>query len=220
MKYTKYRSNFSLRFGSVQKGGRNCEGKITVRHRGGGHKQAYRSIDWNRSYSKGLIVSFEYDPQRNASLAKLYHHTTSSKENYFNPKDYSYILAPSGVKLFQEVFTYGKYNQKLNRGMQRLQYGDSAPIQFFETGDFIHAVEAFPGQGSIFGRAAGSFCQVISFTQKTEDDIASQSSSTYAKIRLPSGSQRLINTSAYASLGVVASIFAQKLNLKKAGRSR
>ena len=118
------------------------------------------------------------------------------------------------------MFTYGKYNQELNRGIQRLQYGDAAPIQFFETGDFIHAVEAFPGQGSIFGRAAGSFCQVISFIQKTENDVKAQSGFKYAKIRLPSGSQRLISMEAYASLGSVASIFTQKLNLKKAGRSR
>lgn len=199
MKLTRYRSVLSLRTGQKKYAGRNIYGKITVRHQGGGHKQAFREIDWNRSNAKALVIGFEYDPQRNASLAKLYHN--------INHNMFSYILAPTGIKLFQEIFSYEKdlnfNNQKL------LQPGDSAPLSFFESGDFLHAVQAFPGQEVIFGRSAGSFCQVISNDNNNE----------FAKIRLPSGSQRFIKLSACATLGVVASN-GRKTKLVKAGQSR
>ena len=181
-------------------------GKITVRHRGGGHKQAFRSLDWRRSNEKALIVGFEYDPQRNAPLVKLYHKIEGSPI-------YSYILAPTGIKLFQEIFAYGKSKDSKNFiNKKLLQPGDAAPVSFYESGDFIHAVQAFPGQRAIFGRSAGSFCQVRS---QIQDNTISQ----YVKVRLPSGSQRLINIAAQATLGVVASNQRLK-NLTKAGRSR
>ena len=150
-------------------------------------------------------MGFEYDPQRNAPLAKLYHKTEGSPI-------FSYILAPTGIKLFQEIFTYGKFQDNNITNKKLLQPGDAAPISFYESGDFIHAVQAFPGQEVIFGRSAGSFCQVIS-------RILDSSISQYSKIRLPSGSQRLVDFSAQATLGVVASNQRQK-NLIKAGRSR
>ena len=99
-----------------------------------------------------------------------------------------------------------------------LQPGDFAPFSYFEPGDFIHAVEAFPGQGAVFARAAGSFCQVRSVAQ--DNQTRAGSSVQYAKIRLPSGSQRLISLSARATFGVVASTGADSKNLRKAGRSR
>ena len=157
MKYTKYRSVVSLQKGLTQKAGRNEHGKITVRHRGGGHKQTYRMVDWNRSSNQAMIVGFEYDPNRSAPLAKLYN----------NDSTYSYILAPAGSKLFQNVFVYKKNRVETTfESTKLLQPGDSGPISFFEPGDFIHAVEAFPGQGRILGRTAGSFCQIRSFDQE------------------------------------------------------
>lgn len=202
MKLTRYRSVLSLRTGQKQFGGRNTTGQITVRHRGGGHKQAYRNVDWTRSNPKALVVGFEYDPQRNATLAKLYHSTNSP---------YSYILASTGIKLFQEVFSYENH---LDSSSQKLlQPGDSAPLSFFETGDFLHAVQAFPGQNVVFGRSAGSFCQVRSLA-------SNDSKNEYAKIRLPSGSQRFIKLSASATLGVVASNTSSRPKLYKAGQSR
>ena len=204
MKLTRYRSVLSLRTGQKQFAGRNIRGKITVRHRGGGHKQAYRFIDWNRSNTKALVVGFEYDPQRNASLAKLYHNINT------NTPLYSYILAPTGIKLFQEIFAYKK---QFEFNIQKLlQPGDAAPLSFFESGDFLHAVQSFPGQAIIFGRSAGSFCQVRSH-------IINDSNNEFAKIRLPSGSQRFIKLTAQATLGVV-SISASKKKLVKAGQSR
>lgn len=241
MNYSRYRSVLSLRKGQNHSAGRNSSGKITVRHRGGGHKQSFRSINWTRTEKKALVVGFEYDPLRNAPLAKLYHESSaavldseqSSKSiNNLSQPIYSYILAPSGVKLFQELYTYAKPNQisavkKTSsthttsvEGAKLLQPGDKAPISFFEPGDFIHAVESFPGQGAVFGRSAGSFCQfrsVVSRGGQLSQDNVSQS---YAKVRLPSGSQRLISLSAQATFGVVASKISHHSSLRKAGRAR
>lgn len=207
MNITNYRSVRSLRKVQSAFGGRNEQGKITVRHRGGGHKQAYRQIDWNRSHSNGLIVAFEYDPQRNAPLAKLFHADSST---------YSYILAPAGINLFQEVFTY---EQKFSVA-KLLRTGDSAPISFFEAGDFIHAVEAFPGQGPIFGRSGGTFCQVRSFEQSDLTFNTIKEPTYYAKVRLPSGSLRLISFFARATLGTVSTKVSSDKHLGKAGRTR
>jgi large subunit ribosomal protein L2 len=207
MNRTTYRSIRSLRTKQSQVSGRNFEGKITVRHRGGGHKQAYRIIDWNRSKTSGLIIGFEYDPQRTAPLVKLFHADSST---------FSYILAPAGVKLFQEIYTY---NEKLP-ATKLLCVGDSAPISFFETGDFIHAVEAYSGQGPIFGRSAGTFCQVRSFAQDDFCFSARKENTYYAKVRLPSGSLRLIDFSARATLGPVAPSISSNKHLGKAGRTR
>ncbi len=224
MKYTRYRSVPSLRTGQSHQAGRNSTGHITVRHRGGGHKQAFRSIDWNRSRAKALVVSFEYDPQRNASLAKLYH--PKSVQSTPSQSTYSYIIASTGLKLFQEVYSYN--NKQVTTPSpdnsatvaKLLLPGDSAPISFFEPGDFIHAVEAFPGQGAVFGRSSGSFCQVMSLQQDSALLNTENTATNFAKVRLPSGSQRLINFGASATLGVPTSRDNPKKNLKKAGRSR
>ncbi len=217
--YTRYRSVLALRTGLKTFAGRNSIGQITIRHRGKGHKQAFRSIDWTRTNEKAVVVGFEYDPQRSASLAKLYHNSTA------NSTQFSYILAPSGMKLFQEVYSYNKIKQ-VNK---LLQPGDSAPLSFFETGDFIHGVEAFPGQGAIFGRSAGSFCQVRSLSQEitalpinpaTDFDKCTHQPKHFVKVRLPSGSQRLISFSSRATLGVVGSKEVSIKNFGKAGRIR
>jgi len=206
MKYTNYRSVIALRTNQAQFGGRNEQGKITVRHRGGGHKQAFRQINWNRPEIKGIVVAFEYDPQRNAPLVKLFHKETAS---------YSYILAPQGIKPFHEVVSYPKLANKSTDIYKLLNLGDSAPLSFFEMGDFIHAVEAFPGQGALFSRAAGTFCQIMSV--KSEDKVVANK---YATIRLPSGNQRHISLFSRASFGVVTSGNYYKKSLEKAGRSR
>lgn len=207
MDLTTYRSLRALRKNSKQFGGRNEQGKITVRHRGGGHKQAYRSLNWTRSYSMGLIVGYEYDPQRNAPIAKLFHSEAIT---------YSYILAPSGAKLFTQLYSYTKTASSI----KLLRTGDSAPLSFFEAGDFIHAVEAFPGQGAIFGRSGGTFCQIISFEQNDIVHASLKPQSLYAKIRLPSGSQRLISFDARATLGAVSTQTFSDKNSEKAGRTR
>ena len=308
MQFSSYRSVISLRKGQIQKGGRNAQGKITVRHRGGGHKQAFRTINWDRTQSEGLIVGFEYDPNRSASLVKLYHNRINSVLG-----DYSYILAPVGAKIFQKVYIYdnkidakfilggpivvkahtenlyheltwtyfgvveertktpwglsSKFPQdllgvsfiivppieihytaqdqsslslqdKIKSGFNYLGYiyyykkkesfkvlepGDAAILSFFEPGDFIHAVESTPGQGSLFSRSAGSFCQVISKVQEVEKENyfnSKSDSKKYVTVRLPSGSNRHIDSRSKATFGVVSVNEFHSKNLEKAGRSR
>jgi large subunit ribosomal protein L2 len=104
--------------------------------------------------------------------------------------------------------------------MKLLQPGDCAPISFFEVGDFIHAVEAFPGQGSIFSRSAGSFCQIRSINQAKSDFVKTNEVHNYAIVRLPSGAQRYISIKVKATLGIVYLINKTKVNRQKAGRRR
>ena len=222
MKITRYRSIPSLRKGISKFAGRNSTGQITVRHRGGGHKQAYRYIDWNRNSGTGFVVGFEYDPNRNARIAKLYHTQNLDNTLDYN-KNFSYILAPTGLKLFQELSVYNNQTKQSkessNNNIKLLQAGDYAKLSSFESGDFMHAVEAYPGQGAVFARAAGTFCQVRSLSQ---DSSATEKGyvSNWAKVRLPSGSHRLISLEASATYGSVSIHSNLNKNLKKAGRSR
>lgn len=213
MKLTRFRSVPFLRIGQSNSAGRNANGQITVRHRGGGHKQAERLIDWRRRSGQGLVVGYEYDPQRNSNLLKLYH---PSARQF----DYSYIVAPKGVKLFQELnYFENEVSSEIkddSSTAKLLGAGDAAPLSFFEPGDFVHNVEAFPGQGPRFARAAGTFCQVRS--QSSSGD--SQAQQNWAKLRLPSGSQRLFSQGANATLGVVSEAIVNREVVRKAGRSR
>jgi large subunit ribosomal protein L2 len=213
----KYKSVVSLTNGFNKKSGRNNKGKITTRHHGGGHKQAVRQIDWKRSVYESTIIGLEYDPKRNVPLAKLYN----------SANNYSYILATEGTKLFQKVYSYNEAdadqfssNSSAINEMKLLQPGDCAPISFFEVGDFIHAVEAFPGQGSIFSRSAGSFCQIRSINQAKSDFVKTNEVHNYAIVRLPSGAQRYISIKVKATLGMVYLINKTKVNRQKAGRRR
>ena len=185
------------------------DGKIVVRHRGGGHKQANRILDWSRKAGKGIVIGFEYDPKRNVRLAKLYH-----KGNAFSKEYFSFILAPAGLKHFQELFTYST-NQINSINL-------TSTRKLLEPGDFVHAVEAYPTQGSLFARSAGTFCQIRSFTQNNYSSNIEKDNKVYnwAKIRLPSGSHRLISVNAYATYGHVSLTANLNDNLKKAGRSR
>ena len=212
MQYTKYNSISYLRKGLNKKSGRNATGQITVRHRGGGHKQTFRTIDWQRSSNNSLIIGFEHDPQRNAPLAKLYNDDNSI----------SYILAPEGSKLFQKICRYTSIESDFNhkKNFKYIKQGDIAPLTFFETGDFIHSVESFSKQGSIFARSAGSFCQIISSSFKMINYFDSKNLENYVTVRIPSKKNRIINTSAYATIGIVSTKNKNIANLKKAGRTR
>jgi len=198
IKLTTFKANKILLTSKAKKAGRNNTGRITVRHQGGGEKQFYRMINWTRNESKGVISNFEYDPNRSALLAKLYHPEEK------NSLQTSYILAPKGVKIFDEITTYTSLTKNI-----ALAPGDRTLLANFEVGDFIHAVETIPNQNPTFARSAGTFCQVLQHESKD-----------YAKVRLPSGSQRLISLQAKATLGVVANEEHNLQILGKAGRSR
>jgi len=101
-----------------------------------------------------------------------------------------------------------------------LKSGDTSPVSFFEVGDFIHSLEAFPGQGSIFGRASGSYCQIIAINQIDKLFLKSKESNKFAIVRLPSGNKRYINIKSQATLGRVHQDIKIKRNIQKAGRMR
>ena len=195
---TKFKSNKFLLESKKIKAGRNNTGRITVRHQGGGEKQFYRVINWARNENTGIISNFEYDPNRSALLAKLYHPEEK------NSLQTSYILAPKGLKIFDKITTYDSLTKNI-----ALLTGDRTLMANFEAGDFIHAVENVPNQTPIFARSAGTFCQVLQHDSKK-----------YAKVRLPSGSQRLIRLESKATLGVVANEEHNLRLIGKAGRSR
>ena len=198
-KLTKYKPLFKNRQSILRKGGRNNLGRITVRHQGGGVKQMYRVLDLRRKFKTGIVTNFEYDPNRSAFLAKL----TTVKDSIEKSGVHFYILAPKGLKIFDIIQTI-----ETKRTNLFLRPGDSSILSNFEIGDFIHSVEAIPGQGGLYARAAGTFCQVL------------ESTTSSIKLRLPSGSQRLVSPQAMASLGILARETFNLPNLEKAGRNR
>lgn len=211
MKLSKFKPIQSSIKGVKRFAGRNQQGRITVRHQGGGHKQLYRQINWNRkSLDEGIVVNFEYDPNRSSYLAKICHIEKESKSSDNNiksqkeKKSFSYILAPKGLKVFDYVRTIKEKSKDL-----QLRPGDYSMLSNFEYGDLIHGVESFASTGATFARSAGTYCQVLE-----------QISSKYVKVRLPSGSLRLISGEACATLGLVGREHYNKINLKKAGKSR
>jgi large subunit ribosomal protein L2 len=147
---------------------------------------------------------------RSASLLKLYNDEVATN-------NYSYIIAPKGTNTFHML---NKFKSDSSLQNKLLKPGDAAPISFFEVGDFIHSLEAFVGQGSIFGRASGSYCQIISVNQSISTYLKNKEKVNFATVRLPSGNKRLINRNAQATLGIVYQKNEMKRNILKAGRIR
>jgi len=185
--------------------GRNNSGRLTVRHQGGGVKQLYRNIDWFRQYKTNLVVNFEYDPNRSAHLAKLAYIDNENKKG--GHLSFGYVLAVKGMKIFDKLQTINE--RKIN---VFLRPGDASILGNFEPGDFLSSVEAVPGQGAIFARSAGTFCQVL--------QSSATQASNYIKVRLPSGDQRLFSPMVKATLGSIANEKHGQRNLEKAGRNR
>lgn len=218
MKFNKLAPLPSFRKGIKNTAGRNNSGHITIRHRGGGHKQSVRPITWQPKSDQGIVVGFDYDPQRTTSLVKLYHNKSTGNSSI----SYSYQIPTQNTKPLQ----------KLNFGSEKLsQSGDSHSLSSFEPGDFMHSVEFYPGQGNRIARSAGSFCQMrSSFSGESSKFINSDASvrqtnrpkptNSYIKIRLPSGSQRLISSTAKAVFGIPFFDKYHQQTRKKAGRNR
>lgn len=177
-------------FGISKKGGRNHLGHITAFHRGGGHKKLYRTIDFERSEPVGVVQGHEYDPYRNAFLARVY--------NYVDKKHF-YILSPKN--LFVGSLVHSGQTAEI-------KVGHSLPLRRIPVGALIHNVAVKASKKGQIARAAGVYAQVI---QKTK---------TYARVRLCSGEQRLIPLEASATLGVVSNENQKLVTLGKAGRSR
>lgn len=171
--------------------GRNNSGKITVRHKGGGHKKSYRELNFSRKTdSTGITTSIEYDPNRNAHIASVYDFAT---------KDFFYILAPKNLKIGDILKSGPNAEPKI---------GHSLPIEEIPVGSYIHNISPKVSKPAQISRAAGAFSRL---KEKTVN---------YAKIELSSGEQRFISPKCYATIGIVSNEFVFLSRLGKAGRSR
>lgn len=174
-----------------KKGGRNNQGNITTRHKGGGHKRNYRIIEFKRSHVgvPAKVLGFYYDPNRSARLALL---------SYANG-DKSYILAPVGLKK----------GDKVECGPEAdIKAGNALPLRNIPVGSTIHNLELNPGAGAQLVRSAGMSAMLLGKEGKD------------AQVRLPSGEVRLISQQCYATIGQVGNIEHEGRQLGKAGRSR
>lgn len=172
-------------------GGRNNLGRVTSRHRGGGHKRRYRLIDFKREKHgvSATVASIEYDPNRSARIALL-HYVDGEKR---------YIVAPDGLKVGQSI--------QSGSGVE-VQLGNALPLQEIPVGTFIHNVEMRPGKGGQLGRSAGNSLQLMA----KEGD--------FAQLKLPSGEVRKVRVNCYATVGIVSNGDHENISLGKAGRSR
>ncbi|HEX2154154.1 MAG TPA: 50S ribosomal protein L2 [Acidimicrobiia bacterium] len=172
-------------------GGRNTDGRVTSRHRGGGHKQRYRIVDFRRNKDgvPAKVAGIEYDPNRNARIALL---------NYADGEK-RYILAPVGVKP----------GDTLESGTGAdIRPGNALPLRNIPGGTVVHAIEMRPGGGAKLARSAGASVQLMS----KENDMA--------LLRLPSGEMRMVSLDCRATVGQVGNTEAELIKLGKAGRNR
>jgi large subunit ribosomal protein L2 len=172
-------------------GGRNNYGRKTARHRGGGHKQQYRLVDFKRDKDgvPAKVASIEYDPNRNARIALL-HYVDGEKR---------YILAPARVKV----------GDRLQSGQgSEIRPGNALPLRYIPVGTTVHNVELKPGAGGRMGRGAGASIQLVA----KEGD--------FATLRLPSTEMRRVPIDCRATVGEVGNPEAELISLGKAGRNR
>jgi len=172
-------------------GGRNNQGKMTVRHIGGGEKRKYRVIDFKRNKVgvTGRVASIEYDPNRNANIALINYRDGEKK----------YIIAPNGLKVNMIVE---------NGEAADIKVGNALPLQNIPVGTLVHCIELKPGKGAELCRAAGTSAQILGRDGK------------YVIVRLQSGETRKILGTCIATVGVVGNEDANLVNLGKAGRKR
>lgn len=174
-----------------QTAGRNTHGRVTSRHRGGGHKRRYRVIDFRRDKDgvPAKVAAIEYDPNRNARIALL-HYRDGEKR---------YILAPVGVRPGAEIESGSK---------AEIKPGNALPLRNIPGGTVVHAVEMRPGGGAKLARSAGSSVQLMS---KEGDQ---------ALLRLPSGEMRTVPLNCKATVGLVGNVESELIKIGKAGRNR
>lgn len=172
-------------------GGRNAEGRTTLRFRGGGHKRAYRIIDFKRDKDgvPGRIASIEYDPNRSARIA-LVHYFDGEKR---------YILAPLGLKV-GDVIESGPNSD--------IKPGNALPLVNIPVGTVVHAIELTAGRGAQLARSAGTSAQIMA----REGD--------YVTLRLPSSEMRMVRAECRATIGQVGNVEHENVTIGKAGRKR
>ena len=174
-----------------QKSGRNAQGKITVRHQGGGNRQKYRIIDFKRRKDnmEATVIGIEYDPNRSANIALI----------QYEDGEKAYILAPQGLTDGDKVISGETADIKV---------GNCMPIDSIPVGTLIHNIELNPGQGGKLVRTAGQSAQLMAKEGK------------YATLRLPSGEMRKVLVKCRATIGVIGNADHENVKIGKAGRKR
>lgn len=175
----------------TNKAGRNNQGRITVRHQGGGHKRKYRIIDFKRNKDgiPATVATIEYDPNRTAYIALL---------NYADGEK-RYILAPQGLKVGAKVVSGAQAD---------IVVGNTLPLRSIPVGTVVHNVELKPGKGAQMVRSAGASAQLMA------------KEGSYALVRLPSSEDRLVHIDCKATIGQVGNLEYENVSIGKAGRSR
>lgn len=188
---TKSKPEKSLLAPLKKQSGRNNQGRITVRHQGGGHKRRYRIVDFKRDKHDvpATVASIEYDPNRSARIALL---TYADGEK-------RYILAPAGLSVGDQLMSGAK---------AEIRVGNALPIYRIPLGTQIHNIELQPGKGGQLVRSAGTSAQLLA------------KEGTYAQVRLPSGEVRLISQNCLATIGEIGNSDHSNIVLGKAGRKR
>ena len=188
---TKSTPEKSLTVSKNSKAGRNAQGKITVRHRGGGAKRKYRIIDFKR-YKDGIpatVKSIEYDPNRTANIALI----------CYADGQKAYIIAPNGLQVGAVL---------MNGPEAEVRVGNCLPLSCIPVGTLVHNIEMFPGKGGQMVRSAGNSAQLMAKEGK------------YVTLRLPSGEMRMVPCECRATIGVVGNGDHNLINIGKAGRKR
>ncbi len=171
-------------------GGRNSQGKMTIRQRGGGHKRKYRVIDFKRTKAGDAeVVSIQYDPNRTAFIALVQY--ADGEKNY--------VIAQNGLKVGQKIASGDSVAPEV---------GNALPLKNIPLGTIISCIELRPGQGAVMARSAGSFAQLMAKEGK------------FVTVKLPSGETRLVLADCVATVGAVSNSDHQLLVSGKAGRSR
>jgi len=188
---TKHRPERSLITSKPERAGRDSAGRITSRHKGGGHKQQYRIIDWKRDKDevRAKVVAVEYDPNRTCRIALL-HYLDGTK---------AYILAPKGLEVGQQV----ESGQRAD-----IKSGNALPLRYVPVGTVVHNVEVRPGQGGRIARSAGVSVQLVA----KEGD--------FATLRMPSSEMRRVPIDCRATIGEVGNAEHELVKIGKAGRNR
>jgi large subunit ribosomal protein L2 len=188
---SKVKPDRSLTVSLHKRAGRNSQGRISVRHRGGGHKRKYRIIDFKRRKwdVPAEVVTLEYDPNRSARIAKI----------QYEDGEKAYIIAPLGLQVGDTV---------MNGPNAELRAGNALPIKHIPLGTNLHNIELKPGRGAQIARAAGTSAQLLA------------KEGQHVQLRLPSGEVRMIHEDCMATIGQVGNTDHGNVKLGKAGRKR
>ena len=188
---TKKTPEKSLISNKKKNAGRNSQGKITVRHKGGGNKVKYRQIDFRRLKDDipARVIGIEYDPNRTANIALI----------CYEDGEKAYILAPQGLTDGMKV---------MSGNNAEVRVGNCLPLELVPVGTMVHNIELYPGKGGQMVRSAGTGAQLVAKEGK------------YATLRLPSGEMRMVPIGCRATIGIIGNVDHNLVKLGKAGRKR